>query len=81
MGYFVYRRSAVGDECIRRGPFLTENEARMVLGNAVKEVYESDAALARHDIQLEVDDAVRTGFKEVKDAIGNLAFVFSIEQE
>ena len=79
--YFVRKVSVGTGENARRGPFATESEARMILANEVEATYEAEAVLARHDIQLEVDEAVRSGFTEVKDKTGKVAYVFSIEQE
>jgi len=81
MSYYVRKESVIDGEIVQRGPFATENEARMELANEVEETYASDSTLARRDIQQEVDEAVRTGHKEISDAVGNVVYAFSIEQE
>ena len=81
MSYFVLKKVAADGEKVRRGPFSTENEARMVLANEVEEAFASDSSLARRDVQAEVDEAVRFGAKEITDATGTVVFSFSIEQE
>ena len=68
-------------EVTRRGPFVTEQEARMVLANAVEQAYDFDPQLATANVRQEVEDAVRDGRKDCLDARGNLVCCYTIEQE
>lgn len=40
MGYIVKEENLKSGEVRRRGPFVTEQEARMVLANAVEQAYD-----------------------------------------
>jgi len=80
MSYFVRKESVEGG-VVKLGSFPTMYEAGMELANEVEKVYEADASLARRDIQAEIDEAVRDGAKEITDAVGNIVYAFSIEQE
>jgi len=53
----------------------------MALANEVEAAYEADSTHARRDIRSEVDEAVRTGHKEITDAVGNVVYAFSIEHD
>ena len=68
-------------EMTRRGPFVTEQEARMVLANAVEQAYDFNPQLAMANVRQEVEDAVRDGRKDCCDAKGNLVCRYSIEEE
>ena len=81
MGYFVRKELGVGGEVKRRGPFVTEQEARMALGNWVEQAYDFNPQLATANVQQEVEDAVRDGRKDCLDAKGNLVCRYTIEQE
>jgi len=81
MSYYVRKESVIAGEVANLGSFPTMYEARMALANEVEKVCEADSTLARRDIQQEVDEAVRTGHKEISDAVGNVVYAFSIEQE
>ena len=81
MGYMVKEENLLSDEVRRRGPFVTEQEARMVLANAVEQAYDFNPQLAMADVRQEVEDAVRDGRKDCCDAKGNLVCRYSIEQE
>ena len=65
----------------RRGPFVTEQEARMVLANAVEQAYDFNPQLAMANVRQEVEDAVRDGRKDCCDAKGNLVCRYTNEQE
>ena len=81
MGYVVKAENSQTGEVTRRGPFVTEQEARMVLGNLVEQAYDFDPQLATANVRQEVEDAVRDGRKECYDAKGNLVCRYTIEQE
>ena len=86
MGYVVKEEYSQTGEMTRRGPFVTEQEARMVLGNAVEQAYDFDpqlatAQLATADVRQEVEDAVRDGRKDCLDAKGNLVCRYTVEQD
>ena len=81
MGYVVKEEDSQTGEVTRRGPFVTEQEARMVLGNLVEQAYDFDPQLATANVRQEVEDAVRDGRKDCCDAKGNLVCRYSIEQE
>ena len=42
MGYVVREEDSQTGEVMRRGPFVTEQESRMVLGNLVEQAYDFD---------------------------------------
>ena len=65
----------------RRGPFVTEQEARMALGNLVEQAYDFNPQLATANVRQEVEDAVRDGRKDCLDAKGNLVCRYTVEQE
>ena len=81
MGYMVKEEDLLSGEVTRRGPFVTEQEARMVLANAVEQAYDFNPQLAMANVRQEVEDAVRDGRKDCCDANGNLVCRYSIEQE
>ena len=81
MGYFVRKELGVGGEVTRRGPFVTEQEARMALGNLVEQAYDFHPQLATANVRQEVEDAVRDGHKDCFDAKGNLVCRYTVEQE
>ena len=81
MGYVVQEENSQTGEVTRRGPFVTEQEARMVLANAVEQAYDFNPQLAMANVRQEVEDAVRDGRKDCCDAKGNLVCRYSIEQE
>ena len=81
MGYVVKEEGSQTGEVTRRGPFVTEQEARMVLANAVEQAYDFDPQLATANVRQEVEDAVRDGRKECYDAKGNLVYRYTVEQE
>ena len=81
MGYIVKEESSQTGEVMRRGPFVTEQEARMVLANAVEQAYDFNPQLATANVRQEVEDAVRDGRKECYDAKGNLVCRYTLEQE
>ena len=78
MGYTVKEECVQTGTARRRGPFMTEQEARMVLANAVEQAYDFNPQLAMADVRQEVDDAVRNGRKDCFDANGNLVCRYSI---
>ena len=47
MGYIVKEENSQTGEVTRRGPFVTEQEARMALANAVEHAYDFNPLLAR----------------------------------
>ena len=47
MGYVVKEEALQTGEVRRRGPFVTEQEARMALANAVEHAYDFNPLLAR----------------------------------
>ena len=81
MGYIVKEEDSQAGEVTRRGPFVTEQEARMVLGNLVEQAYDFDPQLATANVRQEVEDAVRDGRKDCFDAKGNLVCRYTVEQE
>jgi len=89
MSYYVRKESVIDGEIIQRGPFATENEARMELANEVEEtlgeMFESSnrecLTGGMRDILAEVDEAVRMGSKEILDEAGNVVYAFSVERE
>ena len=46
MGYVVREENSQTGDVTRRGPFVTEQEARMVLANAVEQAYDFNPQLA-----------------------------------
>ena len=81
MGYMVKEEDSQTGEVTRRGPFVTEQEARMVLGNLVEQAYDFNTQLATANVLQEVEDAVRDGRKDCFDAKGNLVCRYTVEQE
>ena len=81
MGYVVQEEDLQIGEVTRRGPFVTEQEARMVLANAVEQAYDFNPQLATANVRQEVEDAVRDGRKDCFDAKGNLVCRYAVEQE
>ena len=81
MGYVVKEEDLQSGEVTRRGPFVTEQEARMVLGNLVEQAYDFNPQLATANVRQEVEDAVRDGHKDCFDAKGNLVCRYTVEQE
>ena len=81
MGYVVKEEDSQTGEVMRRGPFVTEQEARMALGNLVEQAYDFDPQLATANVRQEVEDAVRDGRKDCLDAKGNLVCRYTLEQE
>ena len=72
MGYIVKEEDLLSGEVRRRGPFVTEQDARMALANAVEQAYDFNPQLATANVRQEVEDAVRDGRKDCCDAKGNL---------
>ena len=68
MGYVVEEKDLQTGEMTRRGPFVIEQEARMVLTNAVEQAYDFNPQLATVNVRQEVEDAVRDGCKDCLDA-------------
>ena len=81
MGYIVKEENSQTGEVTRRGPFVTEQEARMVLGNLVEQAYDFNPQLVTANVRQEVEDAVRDGRKDCLDAKGNLVCRYNIEQD
>ena len=81
MGYIVKAEDLQTGEVTRRGPFVTAQEARMVLANAVEQAYDFNPQLATANVRQEVEDAVRDGRKDCFDAKGNLVCRYTVEQE
>ena len=81
MGYIVKEEDSQTGEVKRRGPFVTEQEARMALGNLVEQAYDFNPQLATANVRQEVEDAVRDGRKDCLDAKGNLVCCYVTEQE
>ena len=81
MGYVVKEEDLQSGEVTRRGPFVTEQEARLTLANAVEHAYDFNPQLATANVRQEVEDAVRDGCKDCLDAKGNLVCRYVIEQE
>ena len=79
VGYLVKEEDLLFGEVRRRGPFVTEQEARMELANAVEQAYDFNPQLAMANVRQEVEDAVRDGRKDCCDAKGNLVCRYSIE--
>ena len=81
MGYVMKEENSQTGEVTRQGPFVTEQEARMALANAVEQAYDFNSQLATANVRQEVEDAVRDGHKDCYDAKGNLLCRYTIEQE
>ena len=81
MGYVVREEDSQTGAVTRRGPFVTAQEARMVLGNLVEQAYDFDPQLATANVRQEVEDAVRDGRKDCLDAKRNLVCRYTVEQE
>ena len=81
MGYVVREEDSQTGEVTRLGPFVTEQEARMALANAVEQAYDFNPRLATANVRQEVEDAVRDGCKDCLDVKGNLVCRYVIEQE
>ena len=81
MGYIVKEEELLAREVRRRGLFVTEQEARMVLANAVEQAYDFNPQLATANVRQEIENAVRDGRKDCCDAKGNLVCRYTIEQE
>ena len=81
MGYIVKEENLQSGAVKRRGPFVTEQEARMALGNLVEQAYDFNPQLATTNVRQEVEDAVRDGRKDCLDAKGNPVCRYTIEQE
>ena len=81
MGYMVKEEELLARVVTRRGPFVTEQEARMVLANAVEQAYDFNPQLAMADVRQEIENAVRDGRKDCLDAKGNLVCRYTVEQE
>ena len=81
MGYVVREEDSQTGEVTRRGPFVTEQEARMVLGNLVEQAYDFDPQLATANVRQEVEDAVRDGRKDCLGTKGNLVSRYTVERE
>ena len=80
MGYIVKEEDLLAREVRRRGPFVTEQEARMVLTNAVEQAYDFNPQLATANVRQEIENAVCDGRKDCCDANGNLVCRYTIEQ-
>ena len=81
MGYIVKEEDLLSGEVRRRGPFVTEQEARMALANAVEQAYDFNPQLATANVRQEIENAVRDGCKDCFDAKVNLVCRYTIEQE
>ena len=81
MGYVVREEDLQTGEVRRRGPFVTEQEARLALANAVEQAYDFNPQLATTNVRQEVEDAVRDGCKDCLDAKSNLVCRYTVEQE
>ena len=81
MGYIVKEEELLAREVRRRGSFVTEQEARMVLANAVEQAYDFNPQLATANVRQEVEDAVRDGRKDCLDVKGNLVCRYTVDQE
>ena len=81
MGYVVREEDSQTGEVTRRGPFVAEQEVRMVLGNLVEQAYDFNPQLATANVRQEVEDAVRDGCKDCLDVKGNLVCRYTVEQE
>ena len=81
MGYIVKEEESQTGEVTQRVPFVTEQEARMVLANAVEQAYDFNPQLATANVRQEVENAVRDGRKDCLDVKGNLVCRYTVEQE
>ena len=81
MGYVVKEEDLQSGEVTRQGPFVTEQEARLALGNWVEQAYDFNPQLATANVRQEVEDAARDGRKDCFDAKGNLVCRYTVEQE
>ena len=81
MGYIVKEEELLAREVRRRGPFVTEQEARLALGNWAEQAYDFNPRLATANVRQEIENAVRDGRKDCFDAKGNLVCRYTIEQE
>ena len=81
MGYVVKEEDLQTGEVTRRGPFVTEQEARLALGTWVEQAYDFNSRLATANVRQEVEDAVRDGRKDCFDAKGNLVWRYTVEQD
>ena len=81
VGYVVKEEDLQTGEVTRRGPFVTEQDARMALANAVEQAYDFNPQLATANVRQEVEDAVRDGRKDCHDAKGNLVCRYTDEQD
>ena len=81
MGYVVKEENSQSGEVTRRGPFVTEQKARMALANAVEQAYDINPQLATANVRQEVEDAFRDGDKDCLDVKGSLVCRYVIEQE
>ena len=81
MGYVVREEDSQTGAVTRRGPFVTEQEARMVLANAVEQAYDFNPQLATANVRQEVENAIRDGRKNCLDAKGNLVCRYTVDQE
>ena len=79
MGYVVREEDSQTGEVTRRGPFVTEQEARMALANAVEQAYDFKPQLATANVRQEIENAVRDGRKDCCDAKGNLVCRYTLE--
>ena len=50
MGYVVREEGSQTGEVKRRGPFVTEQEARMALGNLVEQAYDFNPQLSAREM-------------------------------
>ena len=50
MGYVVKEADSQTGEVTRRGPFVTEQEARMALGNLVEQTYDFNPQLSAREM-------------------------------
>ena len=71
MGYVVKEEDLQIGDVTRRGPFVTEQEARMVLANAVEQAYDFNPQLATANVRQEVEDAVRDNRETTEDNRGS----------
>ena len=55
MGYVVREEGSQAGEVTRRGPFVTEQEARMALGNLVEQAYDFNPQLATANVRQKVE--------------------------
>ena len=81
MGYVVKDEDSQTGEVTRRGPFIAEQGARMVLANAVEQAYDFNPQLATANVRQEIANAVRDGRKDCHDAKGNLVCRYTVEGE